>query len=145
MQLNLDTDIQTPPTVPKLNTTPCSVKLIRCDTPTTTPTSQRTGSHIEVNVIVKNPSYDLRPKNKATFTTRSRRSASRNISYVDLFRESSSEDTASESTVQLIGAATKRELSHYRLAAHKYMLARKKGIISGPRVHTHASVVPKKD
>ena len=100
MQLNLDTDIQTPPTVPKPNTTPCSVKLIRCDTPTTTPTSQRTGSHIEVNVIVKNPSYDLRPKNsisgnKATSTTRSRCSASQNISYVDLFHESSSEDTAS--------------------------------------------------
>ena len=90
MQLNLDTDIQTPTTMPEPNTTPCSVKLIRCDAPTTTPTS-----HIEVNVIVKNRSYDLRPKNiisgnKATSTTRSRHSASRNISYIDLFRESSS-------------------------------------------------------
>ena len=150
MQLNLNTDTQTPPTVPNPKTTPCSVKLIRCDIPTTTPTLQRTESHIEVNVIVKNPSYDLRPKNiisgnKATSITRSRRSASQNISYVDLFRESSSEDTASESTVQPIGAATKREPSHYRLAAHKYMLARKRGILSGPRVRTHASVVPIKE
>ena len=101
-------------------------------------------------MVVKNPSYDLRPKtiiggNKATSTMRSRHPSSQNISYVDLFRESSSEDTASESTVQLVGAATKREPSHYRLAAHKYMLARKRGILSGPRVHTLASVVPKKD
>ena len=63
MQLNLDTDIQTPPTVPKWNITPCSVKLTRCDTPTTTPTPERSWSHIEVNMVVKNPSYDLRPKN----------------------------------------------------------------------------------
>ena len=76
---------------------------------------------------------------------RSRRPASQNISYVDLFRESSSEDTAGESTVQPVGTATKREPSHYRLAAHKYMLARKRGILSGPRVRTCASVVPKKD
>ena len=82
--------------------------------------------------------------NKATSTVRSRRSASQNISYVDLFRESSSEDTASEITVQPVGAATKREPSHYILAAHRYMLARRRGILSGPRVRTRASVVPKK-
>ena len=76
---------------------------------------------------------------------RSRSSASQNISYVDLFHESRSEDTASESTVQPVGAATKIEPSHHRLAAHKYMLARKRGILSGPRVRTRASVVPKKD
>ena len=150
MQLNLNTDTQIPPTVPNPKTTPCSVKLTRCDIPTTTPTLERTESHIEVNVVVKNPSYDLRPKNiiggnKATSTMRSRCSASQNISYVDLFHESSSEDTASESTVQPIGAATKREPSHYRLAAHKYMFARKRGILSGPRVRTCASVVPKKE
>ena len=150
MQLNLDTDTQTPPKVPNPKITPCSVKLTRCDISTTTPTLDRTESHIEVNVVVKNPSYDLRPKtvigrNKATSTMRSRCSTSQNISYVDLFRESSSEDTASESMVQPVGAATKREPSHYRLAAHKYMLARKRGILSGPRVRTCASVAPKKD
>ena len=150
MQLNLATDTQTPPSVPKLDTTPCSVILTRCDTLTTTPTLQRTGSHIEVNVIVQNPNYDLRPKNitsgnKATSTTRSRRSTSQNISYVDQLRESSSEDTASERTVKPIGAATKREPFHYRLAAYKYMFARRRGIISGPKVRTQASVVPRKD
>ena len=46
---------------------------------------------------------------------------------------------------QPVCAVTKREPSHYRLAAHKYMLARKKGILSGLRVRTRASVVPKKD
>ena len=117
MQLNLDTDTQTPSTVPNPKVTPCCVKLTRCDISTTTPTIERTESHIEVNVVVKNPSYDLRPKtitggNKATSTMRSRHPASQNISYVDLFRESSSEDTAGESTVQPVGAATKREPSH---------------------------------
>ena len=61
MQLNLDTDTQTPSTVPNPKVTPCCVKLTRCDISTTTPTIERTESHIEVNVIVKNPSYDLRP------------------------------------------------------------------------------------
>ena len=41
------------------------------------------------------------------------------------------------------GAAIKREPSHYRLAAHKYMLASRRGIITGPKVRTHASTVPK--
>ena len=99
---------------------------------------------------MNNPSYDLRPKviasrNKATSTMRSRRPASQNISFVDLFRDNSSDDTAGETVAQPVGAVTKREPSHYRLAAHKYMLARKRGILSGPRVRTHASVVLKKD
>ena len=150
MELNLDIDTPTPSTAPNPKVTPCCVKLTRCDISTTTPTIERTESHIEVNVVVKNPSYDLRPKtitsgNKATSTMRSRRPASQNISYVDLFHESSSDDTAGESMAQPVGAATKREPSHYRLAAHKYMLARKRGILSGPRVCTRASVVPKKD
>ena len=76
---------------------------------------------------------------------RSRHPASQNVSYVNLFHDSSSEDTAGESMMQPACAVTKREPSHYRLAAHKYMLARKRGILSGSRVHTCASVVPKKD
>ena len=44
-----------------------------------------------------------------------------------------------------MGAAIKREPSHYRLVAHKYMLASRRGIISGPKVHTHASTVPKRE
>ena len=55
------------------------------------------------------------------------------------------EDTANEGLVQAVGPAIKREPSHYRLAAHKYMLASRRGIISGPKVHTHASKVPKKE
>ena len=150
MELNLDIDTPATAAVPNLKVTPCCVKLTRCDISTTTPSIESIGSHIEVNIVVKNPSYDLRPKtttrgNKATSTTRSRHPASQNISYVDLFRESNSEDTAGESMMQPVGAVTKREPSHYRLAAHKYMLARKSGILSGPRVRTHASVVPKKD
>ena len=149
MELNLDIDTPTPSTASNPKVTPCCVKLTRCNISTMTSTIERTGSHIEVNIVVKNPSYDLRPKtttsgNKATSTMRSRRPASQNISYVDLLHESSSDDTAGESMMQPAGAVTKREPSHYRLAAHKYMLARKRGILSGPRVRTHASVVPKK-
>ena len=147
MELNLDIETPTCSTVPNPKVTPCCVKLTRCDTSTTTPTIE---PHIEVNVLVNNPSYDLRPKtitsgNKATSTMRSRCPASQNISYVDLFRDNSSDDTAGEGVEQPVGAATKREPSHYRLAAHKYMLTRKRGILSGPRVRTRASVVPKKD
>ena len=150
MELNLDIDTPTSSTAPNPKVTPCCVKLTRCDISTTTSTVERTESHVEVNVVVKNPSYELRPKtitsgNKATSTMRSRRPTTQNISYVNLFRDSSSDDTAGEGMVQPVGAAIKREPSHYRLAAHKYMLARKRGILSGPRVRTRASVVPKKD
>ena len=47
--------------------------------------------------------------------------------------------------MQAVGPAVKREPSHYRLAAHKYMLASRRGIISGPKVCTCASTVPKKE
>ena len=81
MELNLDIDTPTPSRASNPKVTPCCVKLSRCDSPTTTPTIEKTESHIEVNVVVKNPSYDLRPKtitsgNKATSTMRSRRPAS---------------------------------------------------------------------
>ena len=147
MELNLDIGTPTFPTEPNPKVTPCCVKLTRCDT--IIPTTERTESHVEVNVIVNNPSYELRPKtstssNKATSTMRSRRTVTRNISYVNLFCDSSSDDTSGEGIVQPVGAATKREPSHYRLAAHKYMLARKRGILSGPRVRTRASVCTKK-
>ena len=105
---------------------------------------------IEVNVVVNRTSYDLRTKetpkrNKATSTTRSRRSVNQNVSYVNLFQDSSSDDTTSEATAQPLGDAIKREPSHYRLAAHKYMLASRRGIITGLKVHTHASTLPKQE
>ena len=61
-----------------------------------------------------------------------------------MFQDSSSDDTPSASTVsQPPGAAIKREPSHYRLTGHRYMLARRRGIITGPKVRTHASTAPK--
>ena len=105
---------------------------------------------IEVNVVVNHTSYDLRTKetpkkNKATSTTRSRQSVSQNVSYVNLFQDSSSDDTTSEATMQPLGAAIKREPSHYRLAAHRYMLASRRGIITGSKVCTRASTFPKQE
>ena len=145
MELNLDIETPIPTTTPKPNVRPCCVNLTRCDA-----TTSKTVSHIEVNVLVNDPSYDLRSKitasgNKATSTMRSRRHANQTVSYVDLFRDNSSDDTEGEIVTKPVGAVNKRKPSPYRLAAHKYMLARKKGILSGPRVRTCASVVPKKD
>ena len=150
MQLNLNTDPHTSETVHESETKPCSVKLYRCDIVTPNPTIQSVCNPIKVNVVVKNPGYDLRTPatrkgNKATSTPRSRRSISQNVSYLDMFPDSSSEDTANESKVQPSDVTAKREPSHYRLAAHKYMLASRIGIISGPRVRTRANIVQKKD
>ena len=136
MQLTLDNE---PPTQ--------QVKLSRCDIVVSRPTPP---IPIEVNVVVNRTSYDLRTKetpkrNKATSTTRSHRSVSQNVSYVNLFQDSSSDDTTSEATTQPLGAAIKRELSHYRLAAHRYMLASRRGIITGPKVSTCASTFPKQE
>ena len=145
MQLTLDHDPPMPQAASEIMTRPCSVRLSVCDivvSRTITPTP------IEVNVVVNHTSYELRAKdspkrNKATSTTRSRRSVSQNVSYVNLLHDSSSEDTTNEAIVQPLGSATKREPSHYRLAAHKYMLARRRGIITGPKVRTRASTTSK--
>ena len=147
MQLTLDNEPPTQQAVQEKLTRPCSVKLSRCDIVVSRPTPP---TPIEVNVVVNHTSYDLRTKdtpkrNKATSTTRSRRSVSQNVSYVNLFQDSSSHDITSETSAQPLGAAIKREPSHYRLAAHKYMLARRRGTITGPKVRTRASTVPKRE
>ena len=147
MQLTLNSDPQGQQAVQEIVTRPCSVKLSRCDIVVSRPTPP---TSIEVNVVVNRTSYDLRTKdtpkgNKATSTTRSCRSVSQNVSYVNLFQDSSSNDTVSEATVEPLNAAIKREPSHYRLAAHKYMLASRRGIITGPKVGTRASTIPKQE
>ena len=147
MQLSLDKDPPDQQAVQEIVTRPCSVKLSRCDIVVSRPTPP---TPIEVNVVVNHTSYDLRTKdtpkgNKATSTTRSCRSVSQNVSYINLFQDSSSDDTANESTVQPLGVAIKREPSHYRLPAHKYMLASRRGIITGPKVRTRASVIPEQE
>ena len=114
MQLSLYNDPPDQQSVQEIVTRPYSVKLSRCDIVVSRPIPS---TPIEVNVVVKRTSYDLRTKdtpkgNKATSTTRSRRSVSQNVSYVNLFQDSSSNDTANETTVQPLGAAIKREPSH---------------------------------
>ena len=146
-QLSLDNDPPDQHAVQEIVTRPCSVKLSRCDIAVSRPIPP---TPIEVNVVVNHTSYDLMTKdtpkgNKGTSTTISHRSVSQNVSYINLFQDSSSDDTANESTVQPLGVAIKREPSHYRLAAHKYMLASRRGIITGPKVCTHASTIPKQE
>ena len=113
MQLDLDYVPQSWTSVPE--TTPCSVKLYRCDI---VPTEPKPSTPIEVNIVVKHPNYDLRTKdhdicNTATSTCRSQRSISKNISYVSMFQDSSLEDTVNEGQLESAGSATKREPSHY--------------------------------
>ena len=146
MQLSLDSESTTQHAIQEAATRPCSVKLSRCDIVVSRP---HPPTPIEVKVVVNRASYGLRTKespkrNKATSTTRSRLSVSQNVSYVNMFQDSSSNDTPSAATVsQPPGAAIKREPSHYRLAAHRYMLASRRGIITGPKVRTRASTAPK--
>ena len=147
MQLSLDNEPLHQTAIQQVVTRSCSVKLSRCDIVVPKLLSP---TPIEVNVVVKCPNYDLRAKdipkgNKATSAIRSHHSISQNVSYVDMFQESSSNDTANEATVQPLGAAIKRKPSHYRLAAHKYMLASRRGIITGPNVCTHASTFLKQE
>ena len=57
---------------------------------------------------------------------------------------SSSEETSTEKQLNQ-PVPSKRELSHSRLTAHKYMLAKKRGLIIGPTVCTRASTIMKTD
>ena len=145
MQLNLE-DVPQIPTGTEVQVKHCSIKLRRCDI---APVKPMPGVPLEVNVVVQDCAYDLRKReqntnNPATSTSRAKRSVSLNVSYVSLFDESSSEDTSKDvQPNQTI--PSKREPSHYRLAAHKYMLARKIGLNPGPRVRTRASTIKKPD
>ena len=146
MQLSLDSEPTTEHAIQEAVTTPCSVRLSRCDIVVSRP---HPPNPIELNVVVNHASYGLRTKEspkrkKATSTTRSRQSVSQNVSYVNMFQDSSSDDTPSDATItKPLGAAIKREPSQYRLAAHRYMLASRRGIITGPKVRTRASTTPK--
>ena len=146
MHLNLDPVPQPQSKALETQTIPCSVKLYRCDI---VPSDHKPSAPIEVNVVVKCTNYDLRNKecdncNKATSTLRSRHSISQNVSYVSMFHDSSSDDTANEGILETTGIANKREPLQYQLAAHKYMLASRRGVISGPRVHMRASTIIKR-
>ena len=145
MQLNLE-DVPQIPNNMEAQTKPCSIKLHRCDIEPSKPLPR---VPLEVNVVVQECAYDLRkreqtPKNPATSTSRAKRSVSLNVSYTSLFDDSSSEDT-SNSVQTNQTAPSKKEPSHYRLAAHKYMLARKIGLNPGPTVRTRASTIEKRD
>ena len=145
MQLNLE-DVLQILTNMEVQVKPCSVKLHRCDIE---PAKNLPRVPIEVNVVVQERAYDLRKReqdihNPATSTCRAKWSVSLNVSYVSLFDDSGSEDTSNE--IQLNQPVpSKQEPSRYRLAAHKYMLARKSGLITGPTVRTRAITIVKTD
>ena len=84
------------------------MKLYRCDFVAAVPKPNSTNTPIKVNVVINQPNYDLRAKdhdktNKATSTSRSSQSISQNVSYINIFRDSSLEDTANEGLVQAVG------------------------------------------
>ena len=145
MQLNLE-DVPQISTNTKIQVKPCSVNLHRCDIEPVKPLPR---VPIEVNVVVQECAYDLRKceqdiRNPATSTCRAKRSVSLNVSYVSLFDDSRSEETSNE--IQLNQSVpSKWEPSRYQLAAHKYMLARKSSLITGPTVRTCAITTEKTD
>ena len=130
----------------KLLVKPCSVNLHRCDIE---PVQLLPRVPVEANVVVQESAYDLRKheqdiRNPATSTCRAKRSVSLNVSYVSLFDDSSSKETSNK--IQLNRSVpSKREPSRYRLAAHKYMLAKKSGLITFPSVHTYAITTERSD
>ena len=143
MQLNLE-DVPQIPTNMEVQVKPCSVKLHRCDIE---PAKNLPRVPIEVNVVVQEHAYDLRKReqdihNPATSTCRAKRSVSLNVSYVSLFDDIGSEDTSNETQLNQ-PVPSKRKPSRYQLAAHKYMLARKSGLITGPTVRTRAITIVK--
>ena len=145
MQLNLE-DTPQAPTSTDQQVKPCSIILQRCDIESA---KRLPTVPLEVNVVVKERAYDLRNReqdttNPATSTSRAKWSVSLNVSYTSLFDDSSSDEIAAEVHSNQ-HAPNKREPSHYRLAAHKYMLAKKSGLILGPAVRTRASTIVKTD
>ena len=145
MQLNLE-DVPQISESTKLLVKPCSVNLHRCDIELVQPLPR---VPVEANVVVQESAYDLRKReqdirNPATSTCRAKQSASLNVSYVSLFDDSSSEETSNK--IQLSRSVPrKQEPSRYRLAAHKYMLAKKRGLITSPSVRTYAFTTKRSD
>ena len=97
---------------------------------------------LEPNIVHQNKDedgYTLRTRQSSNKqTNRPKHKASKHTSY-----KLPDATTDEEDKCQDTGEATKSELSGYRLASHRYMLVEKRGLISGPAVHTRALKITK--
>ena len=96
---------------------------------------------LEPQVIVIQMHYDLRHKSP-TNVKRPKRKASLNVSYgnIDITTE---EEEFSLSDSECMNLPAKSAPSGYRLATHKYMLAKRHGLMHGPTTQTRAMKIAK--
>ena len=98
---------------------------------------------LEPKVFVDDTQYDLRQRNVPTKSvTRPKHRASTNINYG--YMETTTEgEELSLSESERMNVPAKSAPSGYRLATHKYMLAKCSGLIQGPATRTRAMKIPK--
>ena len=98
---------------------------------------------MEPHVILDQTHYDLRQWiDSATEGKRPKRRASMNISY-EIKDATTEEEDVSLSESEKMNLPAKSTPSGYRLAMHKYMLAKRKGLIQGPVTRTKALKITK--
>ena len=97
---------------------------------------------LEPKVLVNNTQYDLRQRNVPTKSvTRPKHIASTNINYCNM-ETTTKEEELSLSESERMNVPAKSAPSGYRLATHKYMLAKRSGLIQGPAIRTRAMKIP---
>ena len=121
------------------------MRLVRCDSDAL---RNKPEPSIQVNVNVVTSGYCLRHREKSAEQSgnhRPKRNVSKNISYTSLFSESESDDNDITVSKGAAYMATKSESWGYWQATHNYMIACKRGLISGPSVRTHAIKILKQE
>ena len=98
---------------------------------------------LEPQVIVEQTHYDLRQRSvSSTNVKRPKRKASSNVNYGNMDTTTEEEEFYfSES--EHMNLPAKSAPSGYRLATHKYMLAKRHGLIQGPTTRTRAMKIAK--
>ena len=100
---------------------------------------------LEPQVIVEQKHYGLRQRSAtSTDVKRPKRKASSNVNYGNM-DTTTEEEEFSLSEGERMNLLAKSALSEYRLATHKYMLAKRQGLIQGPITRMRAMKIAKPD
>ena len=98
---------------------------------------------LEPQVIVEQTHYDLRQRSvSATDVKRPKHKASSNVNYGNM-DTTTEEEEFSLSESERMNLQAKSAPTGYRLATHKYMLAKHHGLIQGPTTQTRAMKIAK--
>ena len=98
---------------------------------------------LEPQVIVEQTYYDLRQRSvSATGVKRPKRKASSNVNYGNMDTTTKEEEFSLRESERM-NLPGKSAPSGYRLATHKYMLAKHHGLIQGPTTRTRAIKIAK--